>query len=69
MLSFAPDCIHFGGSAKTPRKMPPDFVKWAKETFPEARITFMATDIISERILQQHKNHVDTFFMTNMSFL
>lgn len=70
MLSFAPDCIHFGGSAKTPRKMPPDFVKWARETFPEARITFFYGDGYNiEEYYNSIENHVDAFFMTNMSFV
>lgn len=71
MLSFAPDCIHFGGSAKTPRKMPPDFVKWARETFSEARITFFYgyRRYNIEEYYNSIEKHVDAFFMTNMSFV
>lgn len=70
MLAFSPDHIHFGGSAKTPRKMPPEFVRWVRKTFPGARITFFYGDGYNiEQYYNSIEDNVDAFFMTNTSFI
>lgn len=70
MLEFKPDHVHFGGSAKTPRKMPPEFVRWVRKSFPSARITFFYGDGYNiEKYYDSIEENVDAFFMTNTSFV
>lgn len=70
MRLFSPDHIHFGGSAKSNKKMPVKFVQWVRSEFPKAKITFFFGDgYNNDEYFKKLEDYVDAFFMTNTSFL